>query len=425
MARRAVIVMLDGLRRDFVRPDLTPELHALAADACVFPDSATVFPSCTRVASASIATGCRPGRHGIEGNTLALMEDGRPVLRDVGPPGFFAHRRAVTGRAMDVPTLAERVAGHGGSIVFSNVSPGAAFALDPDGHGFVYHRALSAGPGGIPVPAGDALAVGPGIEGDRAMTERFCDEVLLHRRPALAVLWCGSPDTGLHANPPGSPAAVEAVAAADLCARRVAATCRRLEENGDEVLLIVASDHGHQTVEAVVDVAGALVDAGLKDAPESDDVVVAPNGTAALIYLHPAAAARAPAIAGFLRDRPWAGRVAEGEELRSLGLSPGGPLAVALSLRDDDAPNAHGVPGRSFAAAAGPGKAVAIGCGQHGGLGRYERMPFLMIRGPGFPAGTRSPGPASLIDFAPTVLRHLGLAADGMDGGPLQLARDP
>lgn len=420
MARRAVMVILDGLRRDLVRPGLTPGILALSEGACRFPDYRTVFPSCTRVVSTSIATGCLPGRHGIEGNALALLEGGRLRLHDVGPPGFFAHRRRVVGRAVDAPTLAERLAPHGGSVVFSNVSPGAAFAQDPDGHGFVYHRALSAGPGGRALAEGDALRVGPGPDGDRAMTERFCDEVLARRRPALAVLWCGNPDARQHEAPLGSPEALEAIAAADRNAGLVAEACRRLEAEGDEVLLVVGSDHGHQTVGEVVDVARALVDAGLKESPGSDEVVVAPNGTAALIYVHPDLARRAEEIAAFVRAQPWAGRVAAGEELRALGHRADGILRVAVSMRDDDAENAHGVPGRSFAAAPMAGKPDRVGCGQHGGLGRYEQMPFLVIRGPGFPPGTTSGRRAAVVDLAPTVLRHLGLAAEGMDGGPLQ-----
>ena len=36
--------------------------------------------------------------------------------------------------------MAERVANEGGFIAFSNVSPGAAFFLDPERYGYVYHR---------------------------------------------------------------------------------------------------------------------------------------------------------------------------------------------------------------------------------------------------------------------------------------------
>jgi hypothetical protein len=44
-------------------------------------------------------------------------------------------------------SLAERLVTAGGSAVFSNVSPGAAYAHDPDGYGTVRHRAGSFGPG--------------------------------------------------------------------------------------------------------------------------------------------------------------------------------------------------------------------------------------------------------------------------------------
>ena len=106
-----------------------------------------MFPSATRVVSASFATGCTPARHELQGNTLALLEDGRLVYHDAGHPDFLQHKRRVTGRSLAVPTLAERLAPHGGMIMFSNVSPGAAYAHDPDGHGHVYHRAGSFGAG--------------------------------------------------------------------------------------------------------------------------------------------------------------------------------------------------------------------------------------------------------------------------------------
>ena len=43
-----------------------------------------------------------------------------------------------------------------------------------------------------------------------------------------------------------------------------------------------------------------------------------------------------------------------------------------------------------------------------------------MIDGAGFAAGTLSDTPTSPIDIAPTVLAHLQLPAEGMDGRALQ-----
>ncbi len=58
--------------------------------------------------------------------------------------------------------------------------------------------------------------------------------------------------------------------------------------------------------------------------------------------------------------------------------------------------------------------------GQHGGLAANEQRPFLFATGGGFAAGRRT-APSSLVDIAPTVLRHLVLPHDGMDGAPLSL----
>ena len=174
--RRVVIVTLDGLRRDMISKEVTPNLVAFARQAERFPDYRTVFPSCTRVVSASMATGCFPARHGLQGNSVALMEAGKLVLRDAGHPDFLQHKRRMTGHSLAMPTLAERLKDHGGAIIFSNVSPGAAYAHDPDGHGHVYHRAGSFGPGRVPVPARDHLDVTLDVAGERRMTDRFIDE---------------------------------------------------------------------------------------------------------------------------------------------------------------------------------------------------------------------------------------------------------
>jgi hypothetical protein len=74
------------------------------------------------------------------------------------------------------------------------------------------------------------------------------------------------------------------------------------------------------------------------------------------------------------------------------------------------------VRGHSFESKPVPGKSTHLGCGQHGGLARYEQMPFLMIDGPGFSAGSVATSPTSPIDIAPTILAHLQQPAEGMEG---------
>lgn len=418
--KRVVIVIVDGLRRDLLTETNTPLLAAFRTRAQEFRAHRTVFPSATRVVSASIATGCHPARHGLQGNSVALLENGAFVRHDAGGPEFLQHKRRVTGTSLAVPTMTERVERHGGAITFSNASPGAAYAHDPDGHGFLYNRAGSFGPGRVRVPEREELRVTGDLAGDRVMTERFVTEVLFERRPAIAVLWLHEPDHLQHELPLGSAAHAAVLRQADVQAGMVIAAADDLRGAGDDVLCIVGSDHGHHTVTGVIDIEGELVAAGLKEGPSSDDVVSVSSGTSALVYVHPNRRERIPKVGEFLVTREWAGAVFPPDRLPEVGQAAAGGLAFAVSMRAEDRPNPYGVPGLSLEALPLAGKSHHLGFGQHGGLGIYEQAPFLMIAGEGFDAGAALTGPTSVVDIAPTVLRYLELPVGGMDGRPLQ-----
>lgn len=300
-------------------PAATPNLHAFAAYATSFAAHRSVFPSATRVATSCFATGCRPDAHGLQGNSVALLEQGELVHHDVGHTDFMDHWRRVRGRTFAVPTMAERLASVGGkAMVFNNVSPGAARAHDPDGHGRVFNRAWSHAPGLRPLTGSDAV---PDItldpEGDARLTGYFLERA---HGAELAVLWLGEPDHSQHEHPLGSPEAMAAIAAADACFGRVRAAIP------PDTLLIACSDHGHQTVGEVVDINQEFATAGLKPDPQNTSLLAASNGTSALIYLHPDRAGDANSVLAFLRAQPWAGAVLAGDDLRAAGQAPVGAL---------------------------------------------------------------------------------------------------
>ena len=416
--KRAVIVICDSLRRDLITSADAPFLTELGRNSAQFVNHTSVFPSTTRASAASIATGCRPARHGLLGNTMAIDEGDGLVCLSVGAPDFRDRLHRATGRTLHVPTMAERVTRAGDTaIAFSNVSPGAAYFLDPDGYGWVYNAAGSFGPGRRPLAAAEGLAVGKGEAGDNAVTERFCAEVLEDRAPALAMLWLSEPDYTGHHTPLGSPEHRRAIAAADANVRRVAEMVARLDPGGEDTLFVVGSDHGMETVAETIDLEGLLVDAGLKDGAGSSDVVVAPNGTAALIYFTEPESANVAEVARLLEVQDWIGRVFTGEGLAKAGLPTGSRARIAITMKADDRANPHGVSGHSHIVRDSSGQDIT-GFGQHGGLGANEQRPFLFVRGGGFGAGAHR-GPTSLVDIAPTVLRHLGLSADGLDGRAL------
>jgi arylsulfatase A-like enzyme len=421
--RRTIVVTVDGLRADMISPETTPHLCQFQHESERLLGYRTVFPSCTRVVSASLATGCFPARHGLQGNSVALLEHGELVLRDAGHPDFLQHKKRVTGRSLAMPTLAERLRNHGGAVIFSNVSPGAAYAHDPDGHGHVYHRAGSFGPGRQSVEARDHLDITLDASGDRQMTERFADEAVNLGQPALGVLWLGEPDHIQHEEPLGSPPHRAVLAQADEHVGVVIEAVARSRARGDDILLFIGSDHGHQTVTGVVDVEAELIGAGLKAGSGSGDVVAASNGTSVLIYVHPDHRECEPSLRTFLDTRDWVGQVFGADQLAAIGHAPEACLAFAVSMRASSEPNAFGVPGSSLAAKPAQGKPDRLGCGQHGGLGHYEQMPFMMISGAGFAAGAARGTPSCVVDIAPTILAHLDLPWSGVDGRPLQALR--
>ncbi len=416
---RAVIVICDSLRADLITPTDTPFLVELSERAAYFAAHRSVFPSTTRASAASIATGCLPARHGLLGNTMALDEGEGLVCRSAGHPDFPDRLRRATGRTLHVPTLAERLRRHGAvSISCANVSPGAAYFQDPDGHGFVYHAAGSYGPGRLPVDDPASVVLKKGIAGDRAMTERFCAEILEERAPALAIMWLSEPDYTGHHSPLGSPEHRSAIAGADRCARQVFETVRRLDPSGDRILFITGSDHGMETITRAIDLDALLIGAGLKRGPQSRDVVVAPNGTAATLYFAEPEGHLVPLVARFLAAEDWVGEVFAGDRLAAVGLPTNSAMRIAVTLVGEDCANPHGVRGYCPIVQDPADSESKVGFGQHGGLGPNEQRPFLMIEGGGFAPGPRHE-PTSLIDIAPTVLRHLHMAHDDMDGRAL------
>ncbi len=414
-----VIVVCDSLRADLIDPAGTPFLAELKQRAASFAAHRSVFPSTTRASAASIATGCRPARHGLLGNTMALDEGEGLVCRSAGAPDFRDRMRRATGRTLHVPTLAERLRWHGEtSISCANVSPGAAYFQDPDGHGWVYHAAGSFGPGRVPVDDPASAGLKKGLAGDRAMTERFCGDILEGRAPSLAILWLSEPDNTGHHSPLGSPEHRTAIAGADALVKQVFETVRRLDPTGDDILFVTGSDHGMETVAESIDLTELLIAAGLKESRDSRELVVAPNGTAATLYFADPEGDLVPRVARFLAGENWVGELFAGERLAMAGLPVDTPMRIAVSLAGEDRVNPYGVAGYAPIVQDPSDSESKIGFGQHGGLSPNEQRPFLIVEGGGFQPGVRRQ-PSSLVDIAPTALRHLHMDHDDMDGRAL------
>jgi arylsulfatase A-like enzyme len=227
----------------------------------------------------------------------------------------------------------------------------------------------------------------------------------------------------------GSPDARAALRHDDAEIARVLASLEGLGLAGRTDVL-VASDHGFSSNTGGVDVTRALVDAGLKAAADSDDVILASSGQAVALHVRDRDAERTARIARLVQAQDWGGVVF------TAGRAPGDPhgaapgtfalelIHVANATRGADllvtfpwtsAPNAHGVPGTDLACVSGGARLYAS---DHGSLSPWNVRNTLFAWGPGFKTRTTVPVAAGNVDVTPTILALLGLDGEGagLDG---------
>ena len=106
---------------------------------------------------------------------------------------------------------------------------------------------------------------------------RLITDVLLPAGTDLVTYWHTDPDRTEHLHGVGHPETMRSIRDAD---DNLGAILDALDHLGlrDTTDVIVTSDHGFSTMGPAVDVAGALIAAGVKASPDSRDVVVAGSG---------------------------------------------------------------------------------------------------------------------------------------------------
>ena len=445
-ARLVIVFVVDGLRPDSITAEETPTLFRLRAEGVNFPNSHAVFPTVTRVNAAALTTGMQPGTHGIVGNQMYV-----PAVEPARAFGTDAHRnlleldRASGGRLVLGRTLAERLQAHGLQLAaVSSGSTGSALLTNPratSGVGVLISGYFDPGKS-VAWPAsvsetilakfGPAPAKGRGA--DRyddavAWTQRVLREyVLPELRPAVVIDWLTEPDHTQHHVGVGSPAAREALGHDDREIARVLATVEQLGLTATTSVFVV-SDHGFTTNTAGIDVAGALVEAGLKASATSRDVVLASSGQAVALHVEHRDADRVARIVQFLQTREWCGVIF------TAGLAPGDPRgAVAgtfalelihlaneergpdllLTFPWSSQPNAFGVSGTDLANVSTGGAPLTS---DHGSMSPWNVRNTLVAWGAGFKTRTAVHAPAGNADVTPTILTLLGLEEhDGIDG---------
>jgi arylsulfatase A-like enzyme len=444
--RFIIVFVVDGLRPDAITAADTATLWRLRAEGVDFAQSHAVFPTVTRVNAATLATGAQPGTHGIVGNQIYVPTvDPRKAL----DTGNYRHLLAVDektgGRLVRVRTLAERLATHGLRFAaVSSGSTGSAFLLNP--------RAPAGGVGALvngyfdpgktvayPADANTALlaklgpapakAGGERYDGVVSWTQRALREyVLPELRPDVVVNWLTEPDHSQHTVGVGSPSAREALRHDD---REIALTLATMGELGlmPSVDVLVVSDHGFTSNVAGVDVARELVEAGIKAALDSPDLVLASSGQAVALHVKDGDAGRITEIARLVQSREWGGVLFSAA--RGAG-DPRGVIDGTFSLDlihlanaerrcdllltfpwSSDA-NAFGVPGADLACTSGGARLYAS---DHGSMSPWNVRNTCLAWGVDFKRGATAQAPSGNVDVAPTILHLLGIDdRAGMDG---------
>jgi arylsulfatase A-like enzyme len=423
---RHLLLVLDGLRPDYVTPDVMPNLHALGQRGVVFTDHHAVYPTVTRVNSSSISTGSYPERHGILGNSVFFprVEPGR--FLDTGQRVDLEKIQAdQDGVLLTAPTLGEILQQHGRKLLAVGAgTTGSVFLLNHKVSGGAIIHTEYALPAElqsrITAELGPPPAEGrPNDARNRRAAQAFLQIGLPTVQPAVSIMWLSDPDTTAHALGMGHPTTVEALRRLD---REVKAILDGLAAAGlaSQYNVWVTSDHGFATYIGAPNV-GAIVKSLGGTRPDGTPRIV--HGETA-IYVRDGDQKTTAQIVAELQKTAGVGAIfTRSSQAGSLSGTIAGTLSfdaarwsharsgdVLYSPDWTDKKNEFGFAGTS----------ASNGVAGHGSSSPFEIHNTLIAAGPDLRQGVRVDIPSGNVDFAPTFLHMMGIAAPTtMQGRPL------
>ena len=420
---REVVMVVDGLRPDYVTSELMPRLTRLGQRGVVFQAHHAVFPTVTRANSASITTGAYPETHGLMGNSIYIPAADPARSLDTAVRENLETVAKAEGRLLTAPAIGEILQRSGKTVfVASAGSAGSAFLLNPvAGTGttinteFIRPAELSAQVAG---KLGNAPpAAMPNAARNHYAVDAYLKLGLDDFRPDVTFIWFGDPDHTAHEHGIGSELTRKALALVDAEIGRIEDTLRA---RGllDRTNLIVTSDHGFSTHTGELRLGALLEPLARPMADGSPDIV---NAGGSIHVRGGADAARLNAIVSVLRQRPEVGAIftRPGPDGGAEGVVPG-------TLSFDIARWNHARSGDILVSAnwshtankAGyKGTTTQTGVAGHGTSSVYDIHNTLIAAGPDFRERTVSSVPTANVDLAPTLLHLLGLpAAPSMTG---------
>jgi len=414
----------DGLRPDCITDETMPNVFRFLQSNIQFTNHHAVFPSETYVNHPSIFTGFMPYRHGLVANAFFEPAWSRTQFF-VGNSveKVEAVEKATAGSLFEVPTVLETLESQGKTML--SVSSNSSGSTRLMAHKAQLYHSVNISTCGlryaIPKELGERFGSDPqdgkyprpDIPGLRKVNEIVNHLFSEQGIPDLSVIWYGEPDNAFHAFGIGSEQAKAAMKAADECFAQIVSAWA-----DEQTYIIVASDHGHITVEKHFDINSALENQGFVFAkeklPEGNEDFTSLWGYSGNIYVREpklvvpiVEALQAMDEIGmlFTRDRNGLQGVAPGTFSQSLvGGEHRRAGDIRYTLRTSDSKDEHGYSGLCSCP-----EGIHVGSSIHGGLHKKEMQALLGIGGPGCKKYTEFSQPTSMIDIMPTVYALLGV----------------
>ncbi|WP_207478513.1 alkaline phosphatase family protein [Arenibaculum pallidiluteum] len=431
-ADHVVICVFDGLRPDMLTPELTPNLSRFARQGRWFREARSVFPSMTRVATTSIATGAPPAVHGIVGNAFLFPQAAVGHVLDTSRAADIALAESATGgRFVTAETFGDRLAAEGRRLaVVHTGSAGSAHLINPRARANGHWTFSILGRDHTPTPeAVEEVTARFGPPPARALprfdeityaTEVFVGHVLGTMRPDAALIWFNEPDTSYHYKFLGAPETLAVLGHVDAAFGRILDWIDS-RPDAERWAVIAASDHGQISSRGEVPIVERLREAGHPAFAASartlaGAAISVTGGNMGEIRVLDGDAGRRDRIAAWLAEQSFTGMIfsparneVEGQApgsfaLSLVGLDHARQPDLVYVLRSSEEPDPFGLPGLGLITGG-----VPVGGGMHGGLNRLELNTVLICRAGDLTDGRVSSAPAGIIDIAPTVLDLLGV----------------
>jgi predicted AlkP superfamily pyrophosphatase or phosphodiesterase len=419
---KTLIVFFDGLRPDYITEAQMPNLFAFKKTAAWGKQHHSVFPTVTRVNSASYATGSYPGTHGLLGNAIYIPEVAVNKAIGTSYSDLSKIPAATSGPLLTAKSLGEVLADAGQKMmVFSSGTTGQAFLQNHTVNGTIINPGLIL-PETFKAQVLAEIGTVPESEQEDLGRHKWITDALLKYGlvkdgPLVSAIWFSDPDGAAHEHGIGSEQAVTAIKYVDGQFGRI---MEALQAKGadEQYNVIISTDHGFVTHQEKPGLAEFLIREGFKKNKESDDVVVAEGA----IYVKNHDPKRIAGIVAALHKQEWVGAVfTKGMKKGDRRGSVKGTLSfdlihynhpkrsgdILVAPQWNDAKNDKGYAGTDFSG----------GVAGHGGSSPYEINIALLAAGPDLRGGTMSELPTSNIDIVPTVLSIYNLpkpaSADG------------